>query len=197
MRDRVLEAVRRAVAQRAGVGHPGSAPIRVGDGDEGDTAARFRARFEAAGGEVVLLPDEDRAVAWAASLAGTLASAAQSPLLPEPFRLPLPAAAAADAAAGVSLALAAVAETGSLVLTSREGRLLQLLPWTHLVWVPADRLVARLEDALAAVEPRDGESLAIHSGPSKSADIGRIVVTGVHGPARVIAALVGVPPTGA
>jgi L-lactate dehydrogenase complex protein LldG len=32
-------------------------------------------------------------------------------------------------------------------------------------------------------------ALALHSGPSKSADIGRILVRGVHGPGRLVAAV--------
>ena len=48
-----------------------------------------------------------------------------------------------------------------------------------------------LEQAMEDVRSDETGALALHSGPSKSADIGRIIVMGVHGPARVIAALVG------
>ena len=41
--------------------------------------------------------------------------------------------------------------------------------------------------ALAACRDDGGAALALHSGPSKSADIGQVMVTGVHGPGRVIA----------
>ncbi|MDE2985070.1 MAG: LUD domain-containing protein [Gemmatimonadota bacterium] len=96
---------------------------------------------------------------------------------------------AAQAAAGISLAWGAVAETGSLILPSTGTRAVQLLPPVHIVWVPAGRVFARLEDALLRLQPRLPAGVGLHSGPSKSADIGRTVVTGVHGPGRCIAVL--------
>ena len=66
---------------------------------------------------------------------------------------------------------------------------MQLLPPVHVVWVPAGRVFARLEEALLEMQPGLPAAVGLHSGPSKSADIGRTVVTGVHGPARCIAAL--------
>jgi L-lactate dehydrogenase complex protein LldG len=62
----------------------------------------------------------------------------------------------------------------------------------HLVWIDERRIYQELGDALAAVraEPLPA-ALALHSGPSKSADIGRIVVTGVHGPGRLVAVVTG------
>ena len=49
----------------------------------------------------------------------------------------------------------------------------------------------------AAIEPASDptahlpSAIGLHSGPSKSADIGQVLVRGVHGPGRVIAVLVG------
>ena len=88
------------------------------------------------------------------------------------------------------MALYAAADTGSLVLDSRGGRLPQLLPPTHLVWVRAATVVSTLDQALKAARGDLPAVLALHSGPSKSADIGRVIVTGVHGPGRVVAAIV-------
>ena len=99
------------------------------------------------------------------------------------------AVSAARAAAGISLAWGAVAETGSLILPSTGTRAVQLLPPVHIVWVPAGRVFARLEDALIELQPRLPTGVGLHSGPSKSADIGQTVVTGVHGPRRCIAVL--------
>lgn len=66
---------------------------------------------------------------------------------------------------------------------------MQLLPPVHIVWVPPGRIFARLEDALLALKRELPAAVGLHSGPSKSADIGRTVVTGVHGPGRCIAVL--------
>jgi L-lactate dehydrogenase complex protein LldG len=156
----------------------------------GSALDRFETAFTAAGGEVVRLGSTAAAAAWAEAFAADFGHGAQSHMVPPLLRLPIPDAAPEVADLGVSWAADAIAETGSLLVTSREGRRLQLLPPTHLVWVPADRVVHRLEEALTEARPETGRVWALHSGPSKSADIGRIVVTGVHGPGRVVAAVV-------
>lgn len=192
MRDAVLARVREALSGRDRLPHPGEAPRRGDVIPPNDSLAdEFTARFEAAGGRVVRLANGGAAAAWARELASSFTTACQSPLLDPQLRLPLPHSDAESADLGVSVAIAAAAETGSLVLTSREGRRLQLLPPSHLVWIPTDRLDGSLEAALERARSDETAALALHSGPSKSADIGRIVVTGVHAPANVIAALVG------
>ncbi len=105
---------------------------------------------------------------------------------PEPLRR---AVAPEQADVGISLAWGAAADTGSLILPSTGTRAAQLLPPVHVVWVPLDRIFGRLEDALLELQPRLPAGVGLHSGPSKSADIGRTVVTGVHGPGRCIAVL--------
>ena len=74
-------------------------------------------------------------------------------------------------------------------LSSKEGRQSQLLPPVHLIWVRAGDVHTTLGDALQACREDLPATLALHSGPSKSADIGQILVTGVHGPGRIIAAV--------
>jgi L-lactate dehydrogenase complex protein LldG len=102
----------------------------------------------------------------------------------------LPAAPPANAALGVSAALLAAADTGTLILDSRDGRATQLLPPTHLVWIRESAIFESLAAALAELEHRLPAAVGLHSGPSRSADIGRVLVTGVHGPGRVIAGIV-------
>jgi L-lactate dehydrogenase complex protein LldG len=155
----------------------------------------FARAFRRAGGEVVLLADRDAASEWLAGFAGEHASSAVAADVEAALRPRLPDAPAAEAALGVSRAVGAAADTGTLLLDSRRGRGLQLLPPTHLVWVEAATVRSTLEEAME--DARGAELppvLALHSGPSKSADIGQIVVTGVHGPGRVVAAVVGAAP---
>lgn len=193
MREEILAGVRKALAERDRRPHPGPAPHEPGSEAGGGPVEQFATRFRGAGGEVLRFPDAAAAQAWTEVLASEtgLETVVHSPLVPEALHVPLPEAAAPSADLGVSLALLAAADTGSLLLTSLEGRRMQLLPETHLVWVPVDRVRDRLQTALDEVREAGTAALALHSGPSKSADIGRIVVTGVHGPARVIAALIG------
>ncbi len=105
-----------------------------------------------------------------------------------------PPAAAADL--GVTSAVAAVAATGSLVVSSRAagGRAASLLPRVHLCVLPAARLVATPADVL-----RDGRSypppsnLVFITGPSRTGDIEQIMTLGVHGPTAVHVVVTGAP----
>ena len=100
-----------------------------------------------------------------------------------------------DDAVGVTGAYCGVAETGSLVLLSgpRSPLAASLLPETHVVVMPAARLVATLEDVWARLrEERRDAPRAVHlvSGPSRTADIEQTVTLGAHGPYRVHAVIV-------
>ena len=63
------------------------------------------------------------------------------------------------------------------------------------MFVDAATITATLGEALAACRDAGGSALALHSGPSKSADIGQVMVTGVHGPGRVVAVVLDAWPT--
>ena len=79
----------------------------------------------------------------------------------------------------------AVAETGSLVISTHggNGRALSLTPKIHVAIVRTEQILPDLVDLfekLGSRSPRD--YTVIISGPSKTADIEMNVVTGVHGP---------------
>lgn len=89
---------------------------------------------------------------------------------------------------------AAIAETGTLVLESGNGvsRSASLVPPLHVAVVRRSQLLADLSDyflgeRLAASPPTCS---TLVTGPSKTADIEGILVTGVHGPGRVVILLV-------
>lgn len=94
---------------------------------------------------------------------------------------------------GITVATAAVAETGSVVLSSseKELRLASLVPPRHLVVVSSTVLVDDLLDLSArggVLDGRTGEipsAVTLVTGPSKTADIEGVLVTGVHGPGEV------------
>lgn len=88
---------------------------------------------------------------------------------------------------GITGVAAAVAETGSLVCTSgpQQWRGLSLIPPVHVAIVRADQIVPDLLDVLAAANPDLPAALTLISGPSKTADIEGILITGVHGPGHV------------
>jgi L-lactate dehydrogenase complex protein LldG len=151
----------------------------------------FTRTFQAAGGEVVRVEDEAGATAWLAAFSKPYATAVVGTTVPAALTPPLEDRRAADAELGISLAACAIGETGSLLLGAGDGRLAQLLPPTHVVFVHDTDVVPTLRDALLKSKEALPSAVGLHSGPSKSADIGQILVKGVHGPGRVIAVVVG------
>ncbi len=190
-RERILARVAQATASRARLPHPGALETPVAD----DAAAAFVKRFTSSGGEVVEADSRRSPSNWLTDflrgLEPEVVGVAVGPEVPTELRPRLPAVAAAHAGAGVSVAWGAVAESGSLILPSTGTRAVQLLPPVHVIWVPEGRVYARLEDALTELQEDLPAGVGLHSGPSKSADIGRTVVTGVHGPGRCMAVLAG------
>jgi L-lactate dehydrogenase complex protein LldG len=89
--------------------------------------------------------------------------------------------------AGVSRAVYALVDTGSVVLAAspEEPRAASLLPNVHVTLVPEDVILAGLEELFAAVGDDLPSSLAIVTGPSRSADIEQKLTVGVHGPGEV------------
>lgn len=190
-RERILARVRDALEGRPRVPHPGTFRGARPHPPPPDPADGFEGVFTAAGGEVVRLADEAAVSGWLASFAAGFDGVAAGATLPEPLRAALgPAHALPERATlGVSMAVGAVAETGSLILDARDGRRVQLLPPTHVVVVRAESIHPMLSDALRRLRGDLPSAVALHSGPSKSADIGQILVKGVHGPGRVVAVI--------
>ena len=196
-RERILSRVREANRDREPVSHPGllpqaaEPPWAFGDTGGADPIGAFANRFRAAGGEVVRLTDEAVARGWLDDFACEFESVSVCTGVPDALQPALPPAPPSQASLGVSVAVGAAAQTGSLLLSSREGRQPQLLPPVHLIWVRARDVRPTLGGALQTHREDLPAVLALHSGPSKSADIGQILVTGVHGPGRIIAAILG------
>lgn len=89
-----------------------------------------------------------------------------------------------------------VAETGSIVVSTRSagGRALSILPPVHLVIARRDQLVPDLATAMRLVCERYAgrwpSNLSVITGPSRTADIEKILVMGAHGPKRLAVYLV-------
>ncbi|MFN8379157.1 MAG: lactate utilization protein [Anaerolineae bacterium] len=100
---------------------------------------------------------------------------------------------AEQAKVGLTGADAAIATTGTLVVTTApgKGRLPTVLPPVHLAVVTLDQIVARLEDWVALQRAgnldaiRGAGNFCFISGPSRTGDIEMKLVMGVHGPGRV------------
>jgi L-lactate dehydrogenase complex protein LldG len=190
-RDHILGRVREALAGRQRSEHPGAFEGWRRDDVACAGVSGLCTMLEAAGGEVVHHPTEAAAAAWLARFAADFGSAALGADVPASLRPRLPAGAPDVAPLGVSMARGAVAETGSLLLDARDGRRAQLLPPTHVVFVRERDVHDTLRAALEANRADLSSALGLHSGPSKSADIGHVMVKGVHGPGRLIAVVIG------
>lgn len=190
-RERILARVRAALEERERAPHPGAFCGPRPGPPAADPLEGFCTLFRRAGGEVVRVADEAAAVAWVGSFAtafGSVAVGATVPLSLVPT--PRPSAPPETAELGISMALGAVAETGSLLLGSADGRRTQLLPPTHVVLVRASSVHPTLAAALTSLRTSLPTALGLHSGPSKSADIGQVLVRGVHGPGRVVSLII-------
>jgi L-lactate utilization protein LutC len=92
----------------------------------------------------------------------------------------------ASANLGIAEADFAIASTGTLAVVSTDSRpsSLTLLPPASLVIVQIDRMMATLAEVLAAMGPSGvaAHRLTLITGPSRTADIEKRIVLGVHGP---------------
>jgi L-lactate dehydrogenase complex protein LldG len=100
--------------------------------------------------------------------------------------------------AAVSHAFTAVAETGTLVLTSGPDNptTLNFLPDVHVVVVEAGDVVGDFETAMERLRARFGagampRTVNMITGPSRSADIEQTLLLGAHGPRKLHVIVVG------
>jgi L-lactate dehydrogenase complex protein LldG len=95
---------------------------------------------------------------------------------------------AAEARFGISQVEWALADTGSLVQNSTaiEQRLVSSLSTIHIALVPTNGILPDMPSLLSRVSPRECAYLAMITGPSRTADIERVLTIGVHGPERLV-----------
>jgi L-lactate dehydrogenase complex protein LldG len=96
---------------------------------------------------------------------------------------------------GLSTAEWAIADTGSLVLTSGpgKGRTVTLLPPTYVAVVAAEKVLRTVPEAIEKYAGSEGlpANVVFHTGPSRSGDIEMEIFVGMHGPGDVHVVLVG------
>lgn len=168
------------------------------EGPVGGLWARFRRKAEEVAATVLAAPDPDAAPllllrAGALPLA-TLALARRYPGLAGRWpRVGSPSAAPADV---ITAAAFAVAETGSLAIVegSAGDRAACLLAERLWVLVPASAIEPTLDQALERIGrlvAAGARYATLMTGPSRTADIERVLTTGVHGPREVRVIVVG------
>jgi L-lactate utilization protein LutC len=175
-----------------------------------DLAARFAEALTSVGGEVIQAESLDAALSCLGDLLHALDArrvvANDEPPLSDhdlPARWPeiewhIVGRTAGDLRAfstsadvGLSGADAALAETGSVVVSSGPGRsrLATLLPPVHVALVSTAQLATDIFTWTAARQKTRPASATVITGPSKTADIEQVLAIGVHGPGRFVVIL--------
>lgn len=95
---------------------------------------------------------------------------------------------ASSARFGISQINWAVSDTGTLVQNSSdiEQRLVSSLSSIHIAIVPTDNILPDMPTLLSKIHPAEAGYIAMITGPSRTADIERVLTIGVHGPKRLI-----------
>jgi L-lactate dehydrogenase complex protein LldG len=155
---------------------------------------RFRAAAEAAGSVVRRFPSVAEAASHVRDLAGASIAASGLPeeILESLSGMTLvPAKEQENVRCGISMATSGVAETGSLLLELPDPveRAATALPPFHIVFLRASTIVPDMH-ALSGILERLLSStrhtyLSLTTGPSRTADIERVLTIGVHGPSEL------------
>ena len=156
--------------------------------DEDVLVEQFKLELEAVGGHVHVLADvaeaRERLEAVLSELGVTSFIRTSDEVVDEvlgDLYLPLnDNPAAADV--GISGARCAIANTGTLVLTSEMGRKASLLPMNHVAILKAEQIVPSMAEALETYLDELPSVWVQATGPSRTADIELTLTTGVHGP---------------
>ena len=92
-----------------------------------------------------------------------------------------------------------VARLGSIMVSSKNSRRLNVYPETHVVIAYVHQLVDDLKDAFIAIQEKYSGKLpsmvSVITGPSRTADIEKTLVMGAHGPRELYLILVETPPS--
>jgi L-lactate dehydrogenase complex protein LldG len=100
---------------------------------------------------------------------------------------------------GISQIEWAIADTGTLVTDAApvERRLASALPVIHIAVVPTDGIQPDMPAVFTRIHPNQSGYISMITGPSRTADIERVLTIGVHGPSRLVIVFVDELGTGA
>jgi L-lactate dehydrogenase complex protein LldG len=101
-------------------------------------------------------------------------------------------AASAASKVGISQLDWAISATGTLVqdASAVDKRLVSTLPPIHMAVIGTDRILADMGSVLEKLRPQQLNYISFITGPSRTADIERVLTIGVHGPERLIIVVV-------
>ncbi len=174
-REQILSNARSALRRQPGDPVPPPPPVWLSEGPKQGLLEQFTKALEALAGKVTVVKSAQEAE-----------SAIDKLLNGRTFLRELgPGIATVDV--GITSADYALADTGSLVIFSKESRLLSLLPPCHIAVIESSRIVPSLDDVFR-LHPLPGDeasAMVVITGPSRTADIEMRLVRGVHGPGEI------------
>ncbi len=156
---------------------------------------QFKTRAEAVSAEVLRFPTRAEALVFLLGFLPEQGAAlwAQGSLRPPAAGLPglsfdVTRESAAAANVGISQMDWGIAATGTLVqdATAVEQRLVSTLPPIHIALLETGCIVPDLPALFEKTGPARSGYLSLITGPSRTADIERVLTIGVHGPERLI-----------
>jgi L-lactate dehydrogenase complex protein LldG len=203
-RERILQKIRKALVKPVPSPFPGQDPnAPVYPNPDEDLSVLFASEFTRLLGKFAYCADE-RALAIQVSALIREKSWEEVYCAEEPLRAILSAQGTvrfsgrqlADSDVSVTSCEALVARTGSIVLSAAltEGRTASVYAPVHICVARTSQLVWDISDALKALQEKYPQGLpslvSFATGPSRTADIEKTLVVGVHGPREVYCFLV-------
>ncbi|MGA2033757.1 MAG: lactate utilization protein [Thermoguttaceae bacterium] len=217
-RDTILQRIRAGLTGAAAAGFSGLTAPPVPEiwpqenPDKTVLAGRFAAELQAVFGETIRCATVEEARRQLAALLGDAApgavGAADTPLARDVAAAVAPdrvvwaepgwkPAAMAELSAGLLTADCLLADTGTCLIACRTDaeRLLCYLPPTCIVLARLEQLAKHLpaawqEIACRCADPQACGEFVLVTGPSRTADIEKILILGVHGPKRLVVLLI-------
>jgi len=203
-KENILKRIRQALS------HPTPLPFPQSEGNQSlvneqkdDLSVEFAQRFTALQGKFVFCSDE---ADCSLQLKGLFELrqwdrvVCEEPDVLKIIRMSQPSLSSYDELASSQVAVtcceALVSRTGSVVLSSKNesGRTSSVYAPVHICIAYSDQLVYDVKDALLLLKERHGNHLpsliSFATGPSRTADIEKTLVVGVHGPGEVFVFLI-------
>lgn len=196
-REKVLKKIRNALLEKTDNPYSRTAfdsPIYTEMEDGIDLV--FAENFTKAGGKFIYCENEEEAVQAIADLAQQMKmdtilcreSDLQAMLSKAGLKSSVDFDAFKEKGAGITSCEALIARSGSILVSSRQsgGRKMNAYPDTHIVLAKTSQLLAEIADGLEHIKTKYGvrmpSMISLITGPSRTADIEKTLVMGVHGP---------------
>jgi len=158
---------------------------------EGDLALAFKQALEAVQGECYIFDNRDDCVAGIQTYLrekGATEHVFTSPSLAMPLakQLGKKATELSQIQAGISPCEVLAAQTGTAILSAREGRRLISFSPIHIIIAQRSQLRSSLDEAVKDLAQKYGKDfpsqITLITGPSRTADIEKTLILGAHGP---------------